>query len=407
MSHSGHYTHAGTNPREMLVSAAREAFELGQGLEWKSYDPHDLLLSPYTRRIHSWSPLAARILIQFGARSGVQLRGILRVPRHEEPKALADFLQAAVMLIRSGEEWPTAYVQDLSRRLQDHAVLSSRGRGWGVQYPWVSRFGGSPAGEPNIYTTTVACRALLDEYELTRQSASLHAAIGGVEFILGGLGTFTHRGLTWVRYTPRHSSPSRIINVQASSAALFVRVAGHGGTEELLEAADRAAKTVIESQRANGSWTYSDDPRGGFVDGFHTGFTLEGLHEYAARRKEQIVPGTARAIQKGFAYFKEHLLSQDGLPRGVSDGRVSLTGQNAAQAIQTLVTCGEVPDRRAAMNIWQACSERGWLHERGYPALRWSIGPMVVAMAILLRAMDSPRSTTIDDEAQRSATNQR
>jgi polysaccharide biosynthesis protein VpsJ len=374
-------------PRSALVDAAREAFELGDALGWKSYDRDDILLSPFMRLVPDWSPLAARVLLQIGRRSGSRLRRMLKVPKHREPKAVADFVQAAAMLARNREGWAQPYLQKLSERLLTDASVTPTGRGWGVQYPWVSRFGGTAAGEANIYTTTVVCRALLDDYELERRPASLDAALDGVGFILGDLGTFTHRGLTWLRYTKNATNP--IINIQASSASLFVRAAEHMRDGRLVDAADRAAATVIASQAADGSWTYSDDGRGAFVDGFHSGFTLQGLKEYTVRRQEQAVPGTLRAIDLGFAYFKNHLLTRDGRPRAAADGRVSLDGQNVAQAIQTLVVCGDESDARAAAGMWRLATEERRFHEPDFPALRWSIGPLVLATAFLLEAADA------------------
>jgi hypothetical protein len=377
-------------PRGRLVAAARRAFEVGKALDWKSHDPYDILLSPAARFLPEWSPLAARIFLQLGRRSGSRLRRLLRVPLHEEPKALADFVQAAAMLARSGEEWTAVYAHELSTRLQRRAASSSTGCGWGIQFPWVSRFGRIAAGEPNIYTTTAVCQALLDDYELEGRRASLDVAIAGVQFILSDLGSLNHRGRTWLRYTASSASP--IINVQASSASLFARMFEYWDNEYLLQAADRAAETVVASQGADGSWTYSDDARGEFVDGFHSGFTLQGLHEYVTRRKERAVPGTLPAIELGFAYFKEHLLTRDGLPRGFADGRVSLDGQNLAQSIQTLLVCGDDPDARTASRIWKLGVDRRQFEEASFPALRWSIGPSVLATAFLVQAINAARS---------------
>jgi hypothetical protein len=376
--------------RQALVRVARQAFDVGEALDWKSYDPYDILLSPLASLVRDRSPLLARILLQLGRRSGWRARRLLRIPPHEEPKALADFVQAAVMLGRSGERWASTHLPTLSDRLQQHATITSAGYGWGLQFPWISRFGGIGAGEPNIYTTTVACRAFLDEYELERRATSLEAAIGGVRFILDGLGSLTHGGRLWLRYTASSTSP--IINVQASSASLFARVFEYYGEDVVLEAADRAAEVVVASQRTDGSWTYSDDARGAFVDGFHSGFTLQGLHEYVERREARAVPGAVAAIEAGLAYFKQHLLTPDGLPRGFADGRVSLDGQNLAQCIQTLLVCGDDGDAGTAARIWERGLTGLQLEESARPALRWDVGPFVLCTAFLLRATDAVRA---------------
>jgi hypothetical protein len=370
--------------RDRLVAVARQAFNVGEALSWRSYDPYDILLSPLLGVVFNRSPLLSRLLLQVGRRSGRHVRPWLGIPRHEEPKALADFLQAATILARSGEQWASEYLAPLSIRLLRHAAVTDAGRGWGNQFPWVSRFDGIATGEPNVYTTTAVCRALLDSYELDGRAESLESAIGGAQFILNGLGYLRHRGRKWLRYTAGSTSP--IVNVQASSASFFARLSEYHDEAAILEAADCAAAVVLASQRKDGSWTYSDDGRGVFVDGFHTGFILVGLQEYAAMRKERAVSDVASAIEAGFAYFKEHLLTTEGLPRGFAGGRVSLDGQNLAQCIQTLLMCGGDGDAATASALWELGLARVSLKESTCPPLRWSVGPFLVSTTLLLRS---------------------
>jgi hypothetical protein len=372
--------------RHELITAARAAFELGQSLDWKSHDPYDVLLSPFARPLRTAWPLGARILLQIGKRSGRRFRTLLRVPAHEEPKALADFLLAGAILARQGEEWAAEYAQELPRRLERAAVRNPAGHGWGLQLPWVSRFGRIDAGEPNNYTTTAVCQALLAGYEVWGRQASLDAALAGVAFILDGLGAMTHRGRQWLRYTKTSQSP--IINIQASSASLLTRAASHSGEQRLLDAADQAAEAVIASQGQHGEWTYSDDGRGRFIDGFHTGFTLQGLQEYTALRGEHAVAGTLPAIESGFHYFKHHLLASDGRPRDFADGQVSLDGQTLGQAVQTLVVCGGADDSDLAFRNCRLALERFQLKKVHFPLLRWSVGPALLATAFVVRALD-------------------
>jgi polysaccharide biosynthesis protein VpsJ len=370
--------------RERLIAALGRDFSLGASVAWRSHDPWDLLLSPFARRIPQVSPLAARVVLQLGRRSGVGLRRLLRVPLHEEPKTLADFLQAAVILGRVGEAWSDEYVSGLSSRLRQKAVPTRSGYGWGMAFPYASRFISVPADEPNIYTTTAACQALLDDYALTGREESLEKAVLGTRFIFRDLGSFGFQGNSWLRYFASTAGP--IVNVQASASSLFARVGGIRRDDELLEAADRAAQTVVATQREDGSWTYSVDGRGDFVDGFHTGFTLQGLVEYGALRRagESVVVDSA--VAAGFAYFKEHLLTGDGRPRGFADGAPSRDGQTLAQAIQTLVVCGRGSDAAAAAGrVWLLNDEE--LRKARFLALRWSVAPFALATAYLVRAV--------------------
>ena len=125
-----------------LEVAARRAFDTAADLDWRSYDPFDLLLSPYLDGLRRRAPLVARVFVQAGKRSGARTRKLLRVPAHEEPKALADYLRAAVLLSSMGRAWATPSIEPLVARLQ----AIGRTPGWGLAFPYVSRFTNAAAG---------------------------------------------------------------------------------------------------------------------------------------------------------------------------------------------------------------------------------------------------------------------
>ena len=375
---------------ERLAASIRRLFGVAAGLNWKSYDPFDLLLSPYCRAVPAASSDAARVLVQIGKRSRTtRLRRLLRVPEHEEPKALAEFLRSALLLDQTGEAWARDYVPVLSDRLRRLALVAPGGCGWGITFPYASRFGYIAPETPTIYDTTVACQALLDEYDWHGSEAALAGAAGGCGFILEGLGTFEHNERQWFRYVPGSNGP--VVNVQASAASLLARLGYEIRDERMLERADAAAATVLQCQRPDGSWPYSDDGRATFVDGFHTGFTLQGMQEYSSCRQEAAVSGVDEALERGFSFFKDHLLTSGGLPRGFADGRRSLDGQNLGQCIQTLVTCGTSADRKTALRMWHLGFENGRAFDvsgsgRRFTALRWTVAPAALAGAHLLKS---------------------
>lgn len=369
-----------------LARAARGAFALAERLQWSSYDPYDLLLWRYGPRLQASSWFGARIAVQVGKRSGVGVRRLLGVREHEEAKTLSDYLQAAVRLAGRGEEWARPVAAVLPARLQALAVPTPSGHGWGLGFPYASRFVNVPRDTPNLYTTTAACQALLDHYELAGEPTALEAAAAGVGFIIGDLGWFERDGKQWLRYW--RGSHDRAINVQASAASLLVRLARMQEDKRLAEIADRAVATVLATQAGDGGWPYADDPRARFVDGFHTGFTLQGLAEYLGHRGAQAPAGVGEALERGMRYFRQHLVNRDGLALGFADGRVSHDGQTVAQAVQTLVLCGEPRDRAAAERMWCEDLEALLRGEPGpggrFPALRWSLGPAVLATTHLL-----------------------
>jgi polysaccharide biosynthesis protein VpsJ len=365
-----------------LEREARSAFDTASGLDWRSHDPFDLLLSPYLGGVRRRTPFGARVFVQIGKRSGARARSVLQVPTHEEPKALADYLRAAVLLSSEGRSWANPWVDLLAGKL----LAIGNTPGWGLGFPYVSRFVNAAAGTPNAYTTTSVVEALLDAALVSGDPQAVERARDGMRFVVDELGAVTHGGRRWLRYWP--DNDARIVNVQASTAGLLARLDSQVGDAQLGALADDLVDTVLAMQKPDGSWPYGDDPSGTFVDGFHTGFVLQSLTEYIRRRDDSTrTAPVADAIRLGLEFFHEHLMTPEGLPRGFADGGVSLDTQNVAQCIQTHVVCArDARDLTAAVRLWSATT--------GSPedtALRWSLGPRVLATSYLLTALeDSP-----------------
>ena len=64
---------------EELDLKAQEWFLLAKSLDWKSYDPFDLLISPYLVNLPALSPFLARLVLQLGKISGAWIRRLLKV----------------------------------------------------------------------------------------------------------------------------------------------------------------------------------------------------------------------------------------------------------------------------------------------------------------------------------------
>ena len=153
------------------------------------------------------------------------------------------------------------------------------------------------------------------------------------------------------------------------------------------------------------SWPYSADRKAPFVDGFHTGFILQSLKEYTDARGADVQIDTALPVARGFAFFQEHLVSPDGLPRYYADREVKPDGQNFAQFIQTLAVC--TPDEAAlpmAEQAWKKMIrmlplnaqdglpgsrryDRG-MFDQDYPQLRWRTAPAALATAHLIGKLE-------------------
>ncbi len=351
-------------------------------MDWSSQDPFDFLLVAGGDAVRARSALAGRGLVQLGKRGGAPLRRVARVGPHEEAKAVADFLSAAVLVSSDLEgDWAEPYIGQLGDRLCRLATTTRHGCGWGLGFPYASRFVSVPARTPNAYTTISCVLALARAAAKTGDERLLIAAQAGARAVSSDLGIVRDGARRWFRYWPQNDAC--IVNVQALIAGCFAQLGRTVGDQRLIDEAGLAAQITRVAQREDGSFPYSLDARGAFVDAFHTGFVLEGLSRFRDAGGEL----DASCVPRGIDYLQARLMAPSGLPRRSPDGPVVQDGQNVGQLVQTLAVCGEPGQTRLAFEIWQAHSQ-----QRAFgPAasLRWDVGPIVLAGAHLARALSA------------------
>jgi hypothetical protein len=378
-----------------IPQKAQEWFLLAKRLGWKSYDPYDILLSPPLEKLRTLSPFLARLAIQFGKFSGASIRWLLKIAPHEEAKTLSDYLESAVIFSIGEQRWVDVYLEELAQRLIARSIPTGHGVGWGLEFPYTSRFVNVAACTPNLYQSINAIQALLALYKLNHSSKCLDFALQGSHFIMDDLGVFEWRNFKWFRYWPGLDAP--IVNIQASLAGVFSNLGILTGKPVYTELSDLAMQTVVNFQNDDGSWYYSVDGKANFVDGFHTGFVLQGLSEYAHHCSEPNRPLVNRVIEKGFAFFKQHLVSASGLPLGFADGSISLDGQNFAQCLQTFAICGQSSaNLQAARLIWCEMMKIPSLNPGHNYQLRWTYGPAVLAAAHLFAVIVQEKKASLN-----------
>jgi hypothetical protein len=164
------------------------------------------------------------------------------------------------------------------------------------------------------------------------------------------------------------------------------------GRADLVQEAARAADDVLAHQRPDGTWPYSEEAAGNWVDGFHTGFVLDGVRSVAE------ADGGKRywaALESGTAFYLRRMFGSDGEPHYTSQRDYPLDALSAAQAIESLsgmrpytaearTILGRVvqwtlrhmvaADGRVAYRVHRLFTD--W---RQFP--RWSLAPMCSALA--------------------------
>lgn len=140
------------------------------------------------------------------------------------------------------------------------------------------------------------------------------------------------------------------------------------------EQTTRLLQFALSAQREDGTWPYSEEARGAWVDSFHTGFVLEALLDL--RAYGWAVPD--KTLRRGFEAY-EGFFDPDGGARLFRQMGSPHDAHSAAQGIlsHAAMAAGAgvpEPDRMAArdraLRIARFCLERLWLAERGYFAHR-------------------------------------
>src|SRR5262249_49432415 len=243
--------------RRDIYTVARKLLTYCRANDFSGYDPYDALNS---RAVQSWPLLDSRwprlVLTQALKRSPINIRKILGVPRTQNPKAIALFISAVL----NAPELDECGGQELAVSLAEMLVTlrsDSPYWCWGYSFPWQTRTMLVPRAAPNLVCTTFVANALLDLYDVRRDSRWLEMATSSAKYILNEL-YWTDGSVSSFSY-PFPSAPTRIHNANLLAAALLCRLYTYTGEQAFVEPAIRAARYSSSRQRKDGSWPYGED----------------------------------------------------------------------------------------------------------------------------------------------------
>lgn len=371
----------GSNRLDDLLAYCKER-------DWAGYDPFDGLNS----RLFP-SSISTRIVrlawIQFFKRCPINLRKLALVPRGHNPKGLALFASAMIVLDRSAD----------ANSLLDRLIgLRSKGWStacWGYNFDWQTRGYLIPQFAPNIICTSFAGSALLDAYDKYRNSEFLDIAQSAGRFILQKLKRTGSSTEFCFSYTPL--LPSRVHNASLLGAALLARLYAYTGEKEMREAAMAAARYSIGRQQDDGAWPYGEDKKQTWVDSFHTGYNLLALRDIGKYTKCESVD---EAMTKGFAYYRSRFFPGNGIVKYYQDRIYPIDAHAVAHAILTLTQLRSLHSGNLALAEsileWAGKEMRapsGYYYYQKWPQfviripyMRWSQAWMLYAMASFAQA---------------------
>ena len=129
-----------------------------QAEEWKGYDPYDALNSEIFKRLPFLNSRIPRILLtQLFKRSPLNLRPLFRIPKTQNPKALALFLMAFVRLSRIELLDREEVIKTMADKLMSLRSADTPYWCWGYSFPWQTRTVLVPPGGAKPCLHVICC----------------------------------------------------------------------------------------------------------------------------------------------------------------------------------------------------------------------------------------------------------
>ena len=380
-----------SSPPATAEWAARTASAIWRRLEARAFagpDPYDALNATRVPSLVLQHRVARRVLTQAVKRSPVRLQPVLGVPEQADAYTLGHALLAAARLAAAdgGSQWPAACGQ-LHARLRESATQGDGWSAWGYHFPVHTRFFSYEPSTPNLIVTAFVAKGL---------AAVTHAGLldarddlaGAARFILAALPRTSDATSQCFGYVP--AQPAAVHNANLLAALVLCEAAEVCGEEAWVGEALACARFTVARQAGDGSWPYSEESCGRWIDGFHTGFVLEGLARVVRATGDD---GLRRSLERGLAFYVAQLFGARGEPKYYPHRSWPLDALSAAQGVETLRVAlagpasravpGQLewirghlvrPDGRVAYQV-----HRGWTDWREFP--RWSSAPLMSALA--------------------------
>lgn len=329
------------------------------------YDPFDglngTLFSVFPRLKNTILGLA---VTQFLKNSPFNFRPFLGVPKARNPKGVALFIMGMVETYRrTSDSSLLVSCSEIANWLieQKSAVTEWMYPCWGYHFDWKARAFFVPKGKPNIITTVYISRALYELGCVLEREDLKQEALASADFIVNSLYSEAD-GRKFFAYIP--GEKAFVHNASLWGAAWVAFVGSVQNNAHYKELALSIARQSVKNQNSDGSWVYGTRSHHGFIDGFHTGYNLEALHEIRSVLKTEEFD---QSIEIGMQYYKKNLFEEDGTAKYYHNNRYPLDVHSAAQAIITFLKVGGSADDVAfAKRIMQKAIDDLYLPEKGH-----------------------------------------
>jgi len=297
---------------------------------YSSFDPSDGLNSDLIKLLHlDESPLVARTIIKVNSILPISFRKFLNIKKtHNDPKVISDIIKS-YLLCENSESTFEKKIELLSGILISEATKTNSGIGWGLKFPYSSRFF-AYAFSPNLFTTLNVASALLYVYKRYPDLFNLKILRNVNNFIINDLGIIdTSIKDSYIRYYLGVDTP--FINVNSLALKYFIEFQTITHSNDYNCLINKLLHFVTLSQNPDGSWFYAPVKKGRIIDGFHTGYIIEGLITSYLHFQDEF---SFQIIQKANEYYRKKLFINN-FPCYTPLNIYPIDSQNCAQAIQT------------------------------------------------------------------------
>ena len=378
--------------RRKLEQSIQGAITWVEASDYRAYDPGDGCNS-FLHGLTFNRLLLERFLQQTVYRAPVNLRPLLGIQPHTSTKGMGYMAWGYLRMFRAtgAERYRERALHCLDWLIQNRSQTSKEFC-WGNHFPFSTRAGKIPKGEPTIVWSSLIGQAFLEAAQTLNAPRFLDVARSVGDWILALPREETSTGccLSYVAF-----KQSSIHNANMLGGALLAGVGAKTGDGTALKVARQAMRYSCTRQAADGAWFYGEEPKYRWIDNFHTGYNLDSLRRYTDATGDRSFEWQLR---RGFAFFKKHFFETDGCPRYYHNQKYPVDIQCAAQAIDTLALFSDLDPEAlslarkvAAWTIDQMQDADGHFYYRDLgwikvqtPMLHWGQGTMIKALAHLL-----------------------
>lgn len=301
--------------------------------KYKGYDPYDALKSP----IFKLPILKKNKLIRFGTqqflkRFPLNLRPLIFVPKGNNPVTLGLCIQAYGYLSAVYPEKKEKYkskIEKLIIELEKMIPEGFSGACWGYDFDWEARRANIPAYQPTVVATGIISNALYEAWKLTGIVKCKELVISSSNFVLKDLNKSYSGENFCFSYSPfDHQS---VLNASMKGVRILAQTYSLTKNEKLINDALPAVKYVLNYQKNDGSFIYSD--LGKWIDNYHTGYVLDALDEFIYHfNMHEFDP----QLNRGIAFYENHFFTSEGAPKFYSEKTFPIDCTAAAQSLLTL-----------------------------------------------------------------------